>query len=82
MRITVINGPNLNLLGTRRPEIYGDWSLADLENACRSWAEEVDAEVDTYQAKHEGDIIDRLHKARGESDAVVINPGRYVYTDI
>ena len=75
MRISVINGPNLNLLGTRQPGIYGDWSLERLDNACRDWAAEVDAIVDTYQSNHEGDLIDRLHEARQSAEGVVINPG-------
>ena len=77
MRVSVINGPNLNLLGSRQPEIYGDWSLADIENACRLWAAAVNAKAETYQSNHEGDIIDRLHAARSEADAVVINPGAF-----
>ena len=75
MQISVINGPNLNLLGTRQPEIYGDWSLDDVENACRLWAAGVSAKAETYQSNHEGELIDRLHRARDEADAVVINPG-------
>ncbi len=75
MRISVINGPNLNLLGTRQPEIYGDWSLDRLDKACRDWAAEVGATVDTYQSNHEGDLIDRLHEARRSAEGVVINPG-------
>ena len=75
MRISVINGPNLNLLGTRQPEIYGDWSLEQLDGACREWAAEVGATVDTYQSNHEGDLIDRLHEARETAEGVVINPG-------
>lgn len=77
MRIALINGPNLNLLGTRQPEIYGDSTLADIEDACRSWAAEVGATIDTFQSNHEGDIIDRLHAANEDAEGVVINPGAY-----
>lgn len=77
MRIALINGPNLNLLGSRQPEIYGDSTLADIEDACRSWAAEVGATVDAFQSNHEGGIIDRLHRARDDADGVVINPGAY-----
>lgn len=77
MQISVINGPNLNLLGTRQPEIYGDWSLDELENACRLWAAEVNATADTFQSNHEGELIDRLHLARDGTDGVVINPGAF-----
>jgi len=73
MNILVINGPNLNLLGTRQPEIYGDSTLADIESACRSWAAGLNAKADAYQSNHEGDIIDQLH--RTTADAVIINPG-------
>ena len=75
MRISVINGPNLNLLGTRQAEIYGDWNLEQLNDACREWGAEVGASVDTYQSNHEGDLIDRLHEARESAEGVVINPG-------
>jgi 3-dehydroquinate dehydratase II len=75
MQISVINGPNLNLLGTRKPEIYGDWTLDQLDLACEQWAAEVGATVETYQSNHEGDLIDRLHRAREQAEAVIINPG-------
>lgn len=75
MRISVINGPNLNLIGTRSPEHYGEWTLDQLEVACREWAEEVGSTADTFQSNHEGDLIDRLHQAADDADAVVINPG-------
>jgi len=77
MNIVLISGPNLNLLGTRQPEIYGDSTLADIESACVSWAAEAGATLDAYQSNHEGDIIDRLHRAKDEADGVVINPGAY-----
>lgn len=75
MRVLVINGPNLNLLGARRPEIYGQATLGELEARCRAWAEELGIELTTFQSNHEGAIIDRLHQAIGEVDGVVINPG-------
>lgn len=78
MRIVIINGPNLNLIGTRSPEIYGSTSLEELNGACRSWAADAGASVDTYQSNHEGDLIDRLHAAR-DSDGVVINPGAFTH---
>ncbi len=78
MRIVVINGPNLNLIGTRSPEIYGSTSLDELDDLCRSWATDVGATVDTYQSNHEGDLIDRLHAAR-DADGVVINPGAFTH---
>lgn len=78
MRIVIINGPNLNLIGTRSPEIYGSTTLQQLDDACRGWAVEVGCEVETFQSNHEGDIIDRLHAAR-DADGVVINPGAFTH---
>jgi 3-dehydroquinate dehydratase type II len=78
MRIVVINGPNLNLIGTRSPEIYGSTSLEELDDSCRSWAADLGAIVDTYQSNHEGGLIDRLHAAR-DADGVVINPGAFTH---
>lgn len=75
MRVLVVNGPNLNLLGTRRPEIYGNDTLADLEARCIAWGAELGLEVETFQSNHEGVIIDRLHAAIGRVDGVVLNPG-------
>ncbi len=78
MRIVIINGPNLNLIGTRSPEIYGSTSLGELDASCRSWAADLGAVVETFQSNHEGDIIDRLHAAR-DADGVVINPGAFTH---
>ncbi len=78
MRIVIINGPNLNLIGTRSPEIYGSTTLEELEDMCRSWASDLGATVETYQSNHEGDLIDRLHAAR-DADGVVINPGAFTH---
>jgi len=78
MRIVIINGPNLNLIGTRSPEIYGSTSLEELEGTCRSWAADLGATIETYQSNHEGDLIDRLHAAR-DADGVVINPGAFTH---
>lgn len=75
MRILVVNGPNLDLLGTRSPDVYGESTLADLEDMCRRWGDERGASVETFQSNHEGAIIDRLHETIGAADAVIINPG-------
>ena len=80
MRLLVINGPNLNLLGVRRPDIYGEATLGELEAKCREWGAALGLEVDTYQSNHEGAIIDRLHDAIGEAAGIVINPGALAHT--
>lgn len=75
MRILILNGPNLNLLGTRRPEVYGLTSLAELDDRCRAWGAELGITVETFQSNHEGQLIDRIHQARRSHDGLVINPG-------
>src|SRR3990170_4636216 len=75
MRLLVVNGPNLNLLGTRRPDVYGPTPLGELEEMCRHWGAGLDCEVTVFQSNHEGAIIDRLHEAIGRYDGIVINPG-------
>lgn len=85
--VTVINGPNLNLLGTRKPEVYGRTSLADVEAMCRDLASELGLELDFKQSNHEGQIIDWIHELgpkqkAGESIGLVINPGAITHTSI
>ncbi len=75
MRVLLLHGPNLNLLGTRQPEIYGSLTLGELEDRCRRWATEMGISLDTFQSNHEGALIDRLHAAIGHYDAVIVNPG-------
>ena len=75
MRLLVVNGPNLNLLGTQRPDVYGAATLGELETLCGEWGRAVGATVDTFQSNHEGAIIDRLHEAIATVDGIVINPG-------
>jgi 3-dehydroquinate dehydratase-2 len=76
----VLNGPNLNLLGTREPDIYGRETLADIEVLCRAAAE--GAEVVFRQTNDEGRLVDWLHEAGGKADAVVINPAAYSHTSV
>jgi 3-dehydroquinate dehydratase type II len=78
-RIAVINGPNLNLLGRRRPEVYGDTTLPTLDRLVERWGGELGVEVSSFQSNHEGAIIDRLHEAQRGDDAVIINPGAYTH---
>jgi 3-dehydroquinate dehydratase-2 len=75
MRVLLLHGPNLDLLGVREPEVYGTATLAELVEACRRWAEELGIELEHHQSNHEGDLIDRLHAAIGTCDGVIINPG-------
>ncbi len=80
MRILLLNGPNLNLLGTRAPEVYGATTLREVEELCRSRAEEYGHRLDAYQSNHEGDLIDAIQGARHSHDAIVFNPGAYTHT--
>jgi 3-dehydroquinate dehydratase-2 len=75
MRVLLLHGPNLNLLGTREPEVYGTATLGDLEDRCRRWANGLGIGLDTAQSNHEGELIDALHSAMGHYDAVIFNPG-------
>ena len=78
--IYVINGPNLNLLGQREPEIYGRKTLADVEALCRAAAKRHDFEIAFRQSNHEGDIVDWLQEARTDAAGIVINPAGYTHT--
>ena len=83
MKILLVNGANLNLLGTREPAIYGTTTLADVEAACRSEATSLGHELVTFQSNHEGALIDRINAARGEGVAfMVVNPGAFTHTSI
>jgi 3-dehydroquinate dehydratase-2 len=80
--IFVLNGPNLNLLGLREPEIYGSGRLTDLEEAVKALAGELALGVDCRQSNHEGELVDWLHQAREGASAVIINAGAYTHTSI
>ena len=80
--ILVLNGPNLNLLGTRQPEVYGHTTLADIDALCRAHAKAQGIAIDFRQSNHEGVLVDALHDARGTHDGVVLNAGAYTHTSI
>jgi 3-dehydroquinate dehydratase-2 len=80
--ILVLHGPNLNLLGTREPEVYGKDTLADVDRALRALAKELDVRVRCEQSNHEGELIDWMHGARGSCDAILINPGGLTHTSV
>lgn len=81
--ILLINGPNLNLLGTREPDIYGHSTLADVENAAKSQASDLNIHLSTFQSNWEGAIVDRIQKAREEKvEAIVINPAAFTHTSV
>ena len=82
MNILVINGPNLNMLGTRKSEIYGTTTLKDIENALESLAAELGAAVAFFQSNYEGAIIEALHAARQKYDYVLLNAGAYTHTSV
>ncbi|MDO8964722.1 MAG: type II 3-dehydroquinate dehydratase [Coriobacteriia bacterium] len=75
MRVLVVHGPNLNMLGRREPGVYGTATLADIESALVVLADELGCEVAFFQSNHEGEIVDRLQRSEDDADAVVINPG-------
>jgi len=80
--ILILNGPNLNLLGTRQPEVYGHTTLADVEAMCAEKAKTLGIEVDFRQSNHEGTLVDWIHEAKGKHDGIVINAGAYTHTSI
>ena len=75
----VINGPNLNMLGVREPEIYGKATISDLENSITEKAKELGVSVDFFQSNHEGEIIDKIHSSIGFYSGIIINPGAFTH---
>jgi 3-dehydroquinate dehydratase-2 len=80
--VLVLNGPNLNMLGKRQPEIYGRETLADIEAACRAEAKGLDLTLDFFQSNHEGALVDRIQQAREANSGIVINAGAYTHTSV
>lgn len=82
MKILVINGPNINMLGIREPEIYGAKTYCDLCEMIKAHAEKLGIEVELYQSNHEGDIVDKIQAAYKNADGIVINPAAYTHTSV
>ena len=82
MKILVINGPNINMLGIREPGIYGNQNYQVLLTLIEEWANELDCEVECFQSNHEGAIVDEIQQAYGQFDGIVINPAAYTHTSI
>jgi 3-dehydroquinate dehydratase-2 len=82
MKILVINGPNLNMLGIREPGIYGTQTFADLLKLLDEWASEEKVELEQFQSNHEGVLVDKIQSAYGTFDGIVINPAAYTHTSV
>jgi 3-dehydroquinate dehydratase-2 len=81
-RVLVLNGPNLNLLGMREPDIYGHTTLSDIDALCRTAGDELGLAVDFRQSNHEGELVTWIQEARGTADAILINPAAYSHTSV
>jgi 3-dehydroquinate dehydratase-2 len=82
LSILVLHGPNLNLLGTREPEVYGYKNLADIDRELTELAEALGATIASFQSNHEGALIDRIHSARGSHHGILMNPGGFTHTSV
>ena len=82
LRVLVIHGPNLNLLGTREPEIYGTVTLSEIDSQLTSVAAESDCELEFCQSNHEGVLIDRIQEGRGAADGILVNPGGLTHSSV
>lgn len=81
-QITVLNGPNLNLLGQREPQLYGSTSLADIASACEAAASELGYQLRFEQSNHEGELVDWIHEARSQAAGLIINAGAFTHTSV
>ena len=81
-KILIINGPNINMLGIREPEIYGNQTYNDLISSIKTWAAELCCEVECFQSNHEGAIVDKIQSAYNRFDGIVINPAAYTHTSV
>ena len=81
-KILILNGPNLNMLGTRQPEIYGHINLREIESACKALANELQVEVNFAQTNYEGELVSLIQKANGKYEGIIINAGGYSHTSV
>jgi 3-dehydroquinate dehydratase-2 len=81
-RLMILNGPNLNLLGTREPDIYGSTTLGAIEKGCRAAAADFGCNLEFHQSNHEGVLVEHIQRARNEADALIINPAGYSFTSV
>ncbi len=82
MKLLVLNGPNLNMLGIREKHLYGAQTYEDLQSYILKKARELEIDVDVYQSNHEGELVERIQSAYGEADGIVINPAAYTHTSV
>ena len=82
MKILVINGPNINMLGIREPDVYGKQSFQELLRLLENTAEEMGITIEQYQSNHEGDLVDKIQAAYGNTQGIVINPAAYTHTSV
>ena len=82
MKVLVLNGPNLHMLGQREPDVYGRSTLADIEEAMRSLAASLELEIDFKQSNHEGELVSEITAASGSYDGIIINPAAYTHTSV
>ena len=80
--VLVIHGPNLNLLGTREPEVYGSQTLSDINQQLQQSAQSRGIQLDTFQSNHEGAMVEEIHRARGKYNAIIINPAAFTHTSV
>lgn len=82
MKILILNGPNINMLGIREPDIYGKQTFRDLLTLIEKWSQEYHVVLEHYQSNHEGDLVDKIQAAYGNFDGIVINPAAYTHTSV
>ena len=82
MKLLIVNGPNLNMLGIREPEVYGKTTYQELVETLHTWAKELNIEIEVFQSNHEGALLDKIQSVYGKVDGLIINAGAYTHTSI